>query len=130
MSKKLRFLLVLAFLGLAGYLIYPTITWYFFTPKTMQDLANGTRESIRTYAQQQAIDDRDELIALFAVEANLEQPLPGKFDYLIPVAKKNYKILKERRPSEWTLGAVLHGFEDGNDLYNAIEIHYKDEILT
>jgi len=129
MSKKLRFLLVLAFLGLAGYLIYPTVTWYFLTPEDMRELAMGTREAIRDYAQEQAVADRDELMDLISDEEAFDGPLPEKYSYLIPIAKKNYKMINEPLPDEWTVRAVCHAFNEGAEVYNEIEIYHKDQIL-
>jgi preprotein translocase subunit SecD len=43
MSKRVRFLLVLALMGMGFYFIYPSIQWYFFIPKEMKDLAGRSR---------------------------------------------------------------------------------------
>ena len=47
MNKTKRFLIVLAVVGVALAFLWPTINWYFLTPKADQALALGSREQIR-----------------------------------------------------------------------------------
>ena len=54
MSKRVRFLIVLALVGIGVYFIYPTVQWYFFVSDHMKKLASQPRELVRDYARSEA----------------------------------------------------------------------------
>lgn len=130
MTKILRLLLVLIFLGLASVFLYPTVKWYFLTDKDMKTLANGTREEIRLWAVDQTETVMDEILALKQDNNKLDQLIPAEYAFLIDKAKVNYKDYGEKKPEQWTLRNVLNGFRGGEDeIEIAIEDHYRQDVL-
>ena len=127
MNKRLRFIVVLFFLGVGAYFLFPTVQWYFNTPEEKKVLANGSKEQIRNYAKIEASDALDTLVAL--VKENPEQAMPAELDFLTSVAKENYKLEKRDTPASWTVKSVLAGFQSGNEVFNALEEYYRDAIL-
>ena len=57
MSKIQRLLIVLVVIAIAFAFLWPTISWYWLTPKADMALALGTREQIRDYSRSMAITD-------------------------------------------------------------------------
>ena len=51
MNKRLRFIVVLFFLGVGAYFLYPTVQWYFNTPEAKKVLANGSKETDQKLCQ-------------------------------------------------------------------------------
>ncbi len=126
MNKRLRFVVVLFFLGLGAYFLYPTVNWYFMTSGEMKILANGSKEEIRKYAKKEAASDRDALIEL--VKNDPDAAFPADISFLISEAKKNYKLEKREIPASWTVRTVLEGFQSGNEVFQALEDHYRSQI--
>ncbi len=126
MNKRLRFLVVLFFLSLGAYFLYPTVSWYFMTSEEMKTLANGSKEEIRKYVKMEASDDLNALIDL--VKNDPDADFPANISFLIADAKKNYKLEKKDEPSSWTVRNVLEGFQSGNEVFQAMEDHYRTEI--
>ena len=127
MNKRLRFIVVLFFLGVGAYFLYPTVQWYFNTSEEKKVLANGSKEQIRNYAKVEASEALDTLVAL--VKDNPDQALPVELDFLTSVAKENYKLEKRDVPASWTVKSVLAGFQSGNEVFNSLEEYYRDAIL-
>lgn len=128
MNKRLRFIVVLFFLGLGAYFLYPTVQWYFNTPEEKKTLANGSKEQIRNYAKIEASKDLDTLVEL--VKDSPEADFPADIDFLVSVAKDNYKLEKRDMPDSWTVQSVLAGFQSGTEVYSALEDYYRDDILS
>jgi len=127
MNKRLRFIVVLFFLGLGAYFLYPTVKWYFFTPQEKKILANGTKEQIRNYAKVEASGNLETLTDL--VKEDPDSAFPAEMAFLIDQAKANYKLEKRDSPDEWTVLTVLKGFQNGNEVFKTLESHYRDDIL-
>ncbi|MDC7234823.1 MAG: protein translocase subunit SecD [Spirochaetales bacterium] len=127
MNKRLRFIVVLFFLGLGAYFLYPTVQWYFNTSEEKKVLANGSKEQIRNYAKVEASEDLDTLVEL--VKESPDAEFPADIDFLVSVAKDNYKLEKRDMPDSWTVKTVLAGFQSGNEVYSALESYYRDDIL-
>ena len=127
MNKRLRFIVVLFFLGVGAYFLYPTVQWYFNTPEEKKVLANGSKEQIRNYAKVEASKALETLVAL--VKENPEKELPEELGFLTSVAKENYKLEKRDMPASWTVKSVLAGFQSGNEVFNSLEEYYRDDIL-
>ena len=127
MNKRLRFVVVLFFLGLGAYFLLPTVKWYFLTPQEKKTLANGSKEEIQKYAKITASDDLETLTVL--VKDDPDASFPEDISFLIDQAKENYKLEKKGIPSEWTVKTVLQGFQSGNEVFNALEQYYRDSIL-
>jgi preprotein translocase subunit SecD len=129
MSKKIRLLLIVVAVALAGVFIYPTINWYFLVDKGQQELANKPRDVIRDNVKDRADADIAELTALAKDPAALSAPVPEKYGYLVKIAKKNYRIMKKKMPETWDLGSTLRGFDSGKAVYKVIEDRYKKQVF-
>jgi len=129
MTKMMRTFLILLMLGLGVVFLYPTITWYFFTSQEMKDLANGSLSEIRQWAENEAETASEEIRQLSQNAEAVSAPIPEKFGFLKDAAKKNYRLVDEKMPKEWTLGAVLNGFRNFNEVNAAIEDYYRQTIL-
>ena len=129
MTKMMRLLLILIFIGLGVVFLYPTVTWYFFTDGEMKTLANGTREEIREWAVDRASEALDEIGALAKDPDAVSSPIPKEYDFLISLAKDNYKLIDKDIPREWTLGDVLNGFKDYDDVRGVLEDTYRQNVL-
>lgn len=127
MNKTKRLLIVLAVLALAFVFLFPTIQWYFLTPKEDQALALGTREQIRDYAWRIARADLSELEA--QAKNGTGEVLDGKLAELIPVSKKAHKELGMKLPDEWTARTFLEAYDNQADALNDIESFYRTRIL-
>ena len=129
MSKKWRFLLVLAVLILAGFFLYPTVKWYFLLDTETQNLVNKSKEEIRDYARMQAKDDIEEIRDLAKDESALNTSVPEKYKFLKKTAARNYKFLGKKVPRDWTLGNVMRGYDSDKAVIKELEIYHKDQIL-
>jgi len=129
MTKMMRTLLILFMVGLGVVFLYPTITWYFFTSQEMKALANGSLPEIRLWAENEAESVSAEIKSLSQDSEAVSAPLPVEFSFLKDTAKTNYRLLNEKIPKDWTLGAVLNGFRDFHEVNAAIENHYRQSIL-
>lgn len=129
MTKLMRMLLVLLLVGLGVVFLYPTITWYFFTDQEMKILANGTLIEIRHWAEDQASSDAEEIRRLSQDSEAVSALLPDEFSFLKDAAKENYRLTNEDIPKDWTLGAVLNGFRDFDEVKSVIEDYYRQSIL-
>jgi len=125
MSKRYRFFIVLAILGVCFLFLLPTIRWYFFTPPEQKAMAQETRQQIRAYANQAAQNDMQRFI-----EAGInDEPLPEGFEFLIQEARKQYKNLKIPMPETWTpktISAVL----SRREVFDAIESSYRSQYFA
>ena len=52
MTKRLRLLIILAFVGVSLWFLYPTVRWYFLISEDQRREANASRDQIRVLAQQ------------------------------------------------------------------------------
>ena len=128
MNKRFRFIVVLFFLGLGAYFLYPTVDWYFFTPDEKKTLANGSKEEIQKHAKVAASKDLETLTSL--VKEDPEAEFPEEIAFLIDKAKENYKLEKKDLPGDWTVKTVLQGFTSGNEVFNSLEKYYREEIMN
>ena len=127
MSKRSRFILILAVLVVCFLFLWPSISWYALTPKEDQALALSSLEKIKDYSSQMAADNVASLKA--AMRANPDAEIGEEYSYLLKEAKKNYKALGKDVPSPMTIRDVLVSFSTEADLVATIESHYRDEIL-
>jgi preprotein translocase subunit SecD len=129
MTKMMRLLLVLVFVGLGAVFLYPTVSWYFFTDQEMKTLANGTREEIRLWSEQKAFDALAEIEELSKDADAVSRPIPEEYGFLRGVAKENYRLADEDVPKDWTLGEVLNGFRNFDQVRLALEDTYRQRVL-
>ncbi|MBQ0162606.1 MAG: protein translocase subunit SecD [Treponema sp.] len=111
MSKRNRFLLILAVLGLCLYCLWPSIQWYFRTPKEDQKIALSSLEKIRDYSVEQAVKSVKELEA--EAKANPTEAVPEKYYWLAKEAKANYKTFEREVPANMTMADMMRGFGFG-----------------
>ncbi len=128
MSKTRRLIIVLAVLGIAFAFLYPSLSWYFFTPKEDQAIAVGSREQIREYSRRMAFKNLTELKRRAA--SGDEQPLSSEFKPILSVAAKAYKDARRPLPKVWNAKAVLLAFENERSAYDAIEAKYRADVLA
>ncbi|MBN1520279.1 MAG: protein translocase subunit SecD [Spirochaetales bacterium] len=127
MNKTKRLLIVLLVLAVAFGFLFPSIEWYYLTPKEDQTLALGSRETIRDQATRLA---RVELAALNEyVSAKPDDVLPGTFAALVDRAKVAYKDLGMKRPDAWTADAVLAAYDGDADVLKELEDIQRQEIM-
>ncbi|MEN6363466.1 MAG: protein translocase subunit SecD [Rectinema sp.] len=127
MSKTRRLILVIAVLAVAFAFIFPTIQWYFLTPKEDQALAVGSREQIRDYSRRMAYSD----LAALKAKAGAADASDISRDYpiAVEVASKAYKVSKSARPKTWDASAVLAAFRTERSAFDAIEGKYRERVL-
>ncbi|MDR0323949.1 MAG: protein translocase subunit SecD [Treponema sp.] len=123
MSKKYRFFIILAVLGVCFLFLWPTLRWYYFIPEDQKALALQTREQIRTYAQNVAIRDYERIMEA----ARSNEAVPGGMEYLTAIAKKSNK---RPQPETWTARTVLETFYSREEVRNTIEKKYSDEVFA
>ena len=126
MSKRYRLVVLLIVLGVCFLFLWPTIRWYFFIPRDQQSLAVSSREQIKTYSKQIANSD----LQLLFDAARAGDAVPQKLEYLIPIAKKQYKKAKQPFPESWTAKNVIEQFISKRELQDTIEKKYADEIFA
>lgn len=128
MSKRSRFFLILVVIGVCFAFLWPSVKWYFVTPKEQQALALGSREKIKDYARNLAVADLR--VLMDDARNGSQESVPAKYDYLVKVAKKNLKAMKKQVPSKWTAKNVLEAFSTESDALKVIETQYRDKILS
>jgi preprotein translocase subunit SecD len=127
MNKTKRFIIVLAVLAAAFAFLFPSIQWYYLTPKEDQALALGSREQIREYAWRVA---RADLVAIESlVRENNQAALPEPYAPLVARAKAVYKELGLDAPADWNAKAYLAAFDNRADALVDIEDYYRERIL-
>lgn len=128
MSKRFRLLIILVVLAVAGAFLYPTFQWYFLFAPQQRHLALSSNQQIRFYSQSHALADLKKLIDL--ASAHSDQVISGSESYIIAAAKKNYQLEGKPLPKRWTAEAVLGGFTNRQEAYNAIQDHFRREVLA
>ncbi len=125
MSKRYRFFIVLAVVGVCFIFLYPTLRWYFMIPKEDKTLALGSREQIKIYASRLAQEDLRELKSL----AKEGQEIPQELSFLVSIGKKQAKKTRIPAPKKWDAQGVLSVFISEREALDAIETKYRDEIF-
>jgi len=57
MNKRTRLVILLAVIAVCFVFLWPSISWYGRTPKENQQLALGSTENIKSYAEHKAAED-------------------------------------------------------------------------
>jgi preprotein translocase subunit SecD len=128
MSKRVRFLLVLALVGIGFYFIYPSIQWYFFIPKEMKDLAARSREQVYDYARKKAQEEWSKLSDLALRSPDAE--VPPELSFLIAKAQINLQRARKEEPQKWTVGDISQAIPRRRDVFTEIEQHFHNEIMA
>ena len=123
MSKRWRFILIIILLGIAYWFLYPTVKWYLWVPEDKKQIATGSAEQIKLYAQGQANAALKDLLS-----RKLDDPLPSKYFFLTDKAKERYKIEKKKLPKTWHIEEVLSSYPSKASIYDELETHYREEV--
>ncbi len=126
MNKRFRLLLVLLFVVIAGVFLSPTVRWFFIVPEEKKELAQSSSIQIRNYARDEASEAMKTLVG--RVKDNPDGELPGEYSFLRKAAEKNYKLVDRDLPGQWTVGTVLDGFKDKEELFETLTDHYRMEV--
>jgi len=118
----------LIILGVCFLFLRPSIRWYFFVPRDQQTLALESRQQIRTYASQAAVESYQRLIDAAAGD----NVIPSDLEFITAIAKKKYKANKKPIPEKWTARNVLSPpvFDKKREALDAIEQKYADDIFA
>ena len=127
MSKIGRSLLVVLVIVVCAMLLYPTIRWYCFVPEDVKDLAAGSNENIRDWARGQAARETMKLREMLQESRN--QGIPDDLAYLIGYAEDERKDRGMDMPESWDIYSLLSSFPSEDELFIAIEGHYRDAIM-
>jgi len=127
MNKIRRLIIVIVVLAIAFSFLFPSIQWYFLTPKEDQATAIGTREQIRDYSRRMAY------AALVDIKAKAvagdSSDLAGTYDIVVAVAKSAYKTTKRSLPSDWNASSLLAAFSSERAMFEAVESRYREKAL-
>lgn len=127
MSKIRRLIIVLAVFAVSFAFIFPTIQWYFLTPKEDQAIAVGSREQIRDYSRRMAYSALTEIKA--KAMAGDTADLSQKYDVVAVVARKAYKDSKRALPKDWSAANLLLAFSSERSMFDAVEAKYREHVL-
>ena len=124
MNKRTRLLVLLAVIALCFVFLWPSISWYGRTPKEVQQLALGSTENIKNYAELKAAEDVRAIKKM-----DLSAPLADEYAWLKKDVTKRYKALDKKAPAELTLKDVLSAYDSELDFMSVFTTRYRDEIL-
>ncbi len=128
MNKRSRLALIIVILAVCCVFLWPTVKWYFLTPREDQAIALGSRERIRDYARDMAASDVRFLME--EARAGSTEALPKEYRALIKQAERNYRRLGMDKPDTWTASAVLSAFGSESEAVSAIEAIYREDIMS
>ena len=129
MSKLQRLLIVLAVIAVSFIFLWPTVSWYWLTPKADQALALGSREQIREYSRAMAITDLTAL-KTSAAAGDAAKLDAQKYSVAIGAATKSYELAKKAKPATWTAKSILSAFASEKSAYDAVENLYRTKVLA
>lgn len=128
MSKRSRLVLILVVLAVCFAFLWPSVKWYFVTPKEDQALALGSREKIKDYARNMAVSDLKALMD--DARAEKTDAVDARYNVLLKEAAKTYKALKQPVPQPWTADKLLGAFSSESDVQSLLEENYRNRILS
>ncbi|GMO51182.1 MAG: protein translocase subunit SecD [Termitinemataceae bacterium] len=126
MSKRYRFFIILVVLAVCCLFIRPTIQWYFFTPKTDQQLALQSREQIKNYTSRVAEQDLKRLLSA----ANSGEALPPDLTYIAAAAKKILKAQKAEIPQDFNAETALKAFSGRKEVLILLENYNREKVFA
>lgn len=127
MNKRTRLVVLLAVLALCFVFLWPSISWYGRTPKELQQLALGSTENIKSYAELMAAEDVREIKALVAQDSSAA--LPEKFEWLKKDVTKQYKLMGKKAANPLTVKDVVAAYDNEAEFMSVIQSKYRDQIL-
>lgn len=125
MSKRARLFVILLIIIISGVFLYPTFRWYFITSAEDKDIAAGSREQIRIYAQNQATEELSELNQL----ALSDGEMPAEFSFLSQVARENYKLERKAIPKTWKVAEAFKSIGSEAAAFDLLEERHRSRIL-
>ena len=127
MNKRTRLVVLLAVLALCFIFLWPSISWYGRTAKELQQLALGSTENIKSYAELMAAEDVREIKALVA--QNSSATLPEQFEWLKKDVTKQYKLMGKKAANPLTVKDVVATYDNEAEFMSVIQSKYRDQIL-
>ena len=127
MNKRTRLVVLLAVLALCFVFLWPSISWYGRTAKELQQLALGSTENIKSYAELMAAEDVREIKALVA--QNSSATLPEQFEWLKKDVTKQYKLMGKKAANPLTVKDVVAAYDNEAEFKSVIQSKYRDQIL-
>jgi preprotein translocase subunit SecD len=106
--------------------LWPTLRWYFLTPRDQQAQALESREQIKNYASRTAQADVQRLITI----AGEDGDVPEELSFLVTRAKKIYKDSKQPNPEKWDAKTTLAAFSSRREVLDVIETKYREDIFA
>ncbi len=127
MNKRTRLVILLVVLGLCFAFLWPSISWYGRTPKELQQLALGSTENIKSYAEHKAAED------VRAIKATLKEDssalLADEYAWIKKDVSKRYKVLDKSLPNPLTVKDVVSAYDSELEFMSVFQKKYRDEIL-
>ena len=127
MNKRTRFVVLLAVLALCFVFLWPSISWYGRTPKELQQLALGSTENIKSYAELQAAEDVREIKELVRQDASAV--LPENYAWIKKEDAKQYKVLGKKLSNPLQLKDVLSAYDSEAEFMAIFQKNYRNKIL-
>lgn len=127
MNKRTRLVVLLAVIALCFVFLWPSISWYGRTPKELQQLALGSTENIKSYAELKAAEDVRAIKKLMAEDPSAN--LPDEYSWIKKNVSKKYKSLDKKVPANLTLKDVVSVYANELEFMNVFQSRYRDEIL-
>ena len=124
MDKRARLLILLVVIAVCFVFLWPSISWYGRTPKETQQLALGSTENIKSYAELQAAED---VRAIKKLSKALV--LPEEYGWVEKKAAKQYKKLGKKVPSPMTITDILSIYDSEKEFLDDLQEKYRSEIL-
>lgn len=128
MTKRLRVVLILAFVGVSVWFLSPTVRWYFLLTSDQRREANASRDQIRVLSRQRANIDLEALAEL--ARRDPVGSVPQELSYLIPVARQRLRLERRSVPATWNIGSVVKAFPDQGETFVAMEDYYRSQLLS
>lgn len=127
MNKRTRLVVLLAVIALCFVFLWPSISWYGRTPKELQQLALGSTENIKSYAELKAAEDVRAIKKLMAEDPSVN--IPDEYSWIKKDVSKKYKSLDKKVPANLTLKDVVSVYANELEFMNVFQSRYRDEIL-
>ncbi|MCR5285434.1 MAG: protein translocase subunit SecD [Treponema sp.] len=124
MNKRTRLVILLAVIAVCFVFLWPSISWYGRTPKENQQLALGSTENIKSYAELQAAEDVRTIVAM-----DKNSVLSDDYAWVGKKAAKQYKKLGKKVPSPLTVKDVLSIYDSEKEFLDDLQEKYRSEIL-
>ncbi|HNP93011.1 MAG TPA: protein translocase subunit SecD [Rectinema sp.] len=129
MSKLRRLMIVIAVIALAFMFLFPSIQWYFLTPKEDQAIAVGSREQIREYSRRMTYLIISDLKQRAATGDTTDLSNQKNYKVAIDSAKRAYSLAKKPAPRTWDAVAILSAFSSERSMFDTIESRYREYVL-